>query len=165
MSAHHLGRKEDASEYFSVGNRIISEELSASSREKATKYMDDHWIGCAITQVFHKRAELCEMPFGKCIDMIECVGGMGLANALEGNDAGARLRLRELEAWDYDADGSVCRAWIHASLGEMNKAYNAIFESIHLGSSFLTWVDSPLFDVMREDPRFDDLLRQLNMVR
>jgi hypothetical protein len=57
MSAHHLGRKEDASEYFSVGNRIISEELSDPSGKKATKYMDDHWIGCAIAQVFHSEAK------------------------------------------------------------------------------------------------------------
>jgi hypothetical protein len=57
MSAHHLGRKEVASEYFSVGNRIISEELSDSSGKKATKYMDDYWIGCAIAQVFHSEAK------------------------------------------------------------------------------------------------------------
>jgi thiol-disulfide isomerase/thioredoxin len=57
MSAHHLGRKEDASEYFSVGNRFISEELSDPSGKKATKYMDDHWIGCAIAQVFHSEAQ------------------------------------------------------------------------------------------------------------
>jgi serine/threonine-protein kinase len=153
-----------AQAYF-VGRRL--DEAAERNKSAIQLFPDFEWnYGWqGLIDIARGDLKAAKTAFGKCIDMIECVGGMGLANALEGNDAEARLRLRELEAWDYDADGSVCRAWIHASLGEMNKAYNAIFESIHLGSSFLTWVDSPLFDVMREDPRFDDLLRQLNMVR
>jgi hypothetical protein len=47
----------DTSKYFSMGKRIISEELSDPSGKKATEYMDDHWIGCAIAQVFHSEAQ------------------------------------------------------------------------------------------------------------
>jgi hypothetical protein len=57
-------------------------------------------------------------------------------------------------------------AQIHAGLGEKDKTFEWLekaYEDRSIGSSFVTIKVDPIYDPLRSDPRFTDLLRRMNL--
>ena len=92
--------------------------------------------------------------------------GLGLTYALAGRRDEARLVLAEL-----DADSMPWDTWfiaqIYAVLGEKDEAFRwleAAYGPHH--HPYLPWImHPPAFKPLHDDPRFQDLLRRLNLLR
>ena len=58
------------------------------------------------------------------------------------------------------------RARIYAALGDKDKAFEWLeksYEERSIGSAFASIKVDPIFDPLRSDPRFADLLRRMNL--
>ncbi len=53
-------------------------------------------------------------------------------------------------------------AAVHAALGEKDLAFASLDRAYEAYSSWLFELQDPMFDPLRDDPRFEDLLRRLN---
>jgi hypothetical protein len=89
--------------------------------------------------------------------------GLGYAYARAGKSAEARALLSELKeqqryvSW-YDF------AVIYAGLGEKDQAFAALKKAYELRDIRLTIMKvSPVWDPLRSDPRFQDLLRRISL--
>jgi tetratricopeptide (TPR) repeat protein len=93
------------------------------------------------------------------------LGHLGNAYARAGRVREARECLRKLkQRSNADKVGTYQVALIHAGLGEKDQAFEWLekaYEERHQGLSFLK-VD-PALDPLRSDPRFQDLLRRVNL--
>ena len=90
--------------------------------------------------------------------------GLGYAYAVAGRKAEAQKvldRLNELSKQKYVP--AVVRARIYAGLGEKDKAFEWLekgYEDRSIGTHIKV---DPIFDPLRSDPRFADLLRRMNL--
>ena len=94
------------------------------------------------------------------------LAGLARAYALAGRKADARRTLRELEALSRTAHVSpVFFAEVHAALGENDLAFEWVRKSQQEKSNGLAlWAkEGPALDPLRSDPRYEQLLRDLNL--
>ena len=93
------------------------------------------------------------------------IASLGHAYAITGNRDAALRMLAELEALakrKYVPAYNV--AFIHAGLGDHDRALAWLEKAYQERFIVLTWVKvDPIFDPLRSDPRFIDLLRRLNL--
>jgi len=94
------------------------------------------------------------------------MGGLGAAYALAGRAASARRMLAELDTQvrdRYVPPGTF--AWIHAALDEKDAAFQYLNRAIdERDTASVQWLPSePLFDGMRQDARFEALLRKMRL--
>ncbi len=79
---------------------------------------------------------------------------------------GAAGRREEALAAVSDEVSAVQRAWIHAALGERDRAFDLLETAYEERAINLLWIKvQPWFDPLRSDARFDDLLRRMNLPR
>jgi serine/threonine protein kinase/tetratricopeptide (TPR) repeat protein len=94
------------------------------------------------------------------------LSGLGYGYAVAGKEVEAQKvldQLNELSKQKYVL--ALYRAGIYAGLGERDKAFEWLEKSYadrSIGVGFGTIVD-PMFDPLRSDPRFQDLLRRMNL--
>jgi hypothetical protein len=90
---------------------------------------------------------------------------LGFAYSLRGDKAKARIILSEAEARFQDLGfPSTVLAGIHAGLGDRDKFFECLYRAYEERSPLLTWLKIyPEYDLMRSDPRYDELLRRLNL--
>jgi adenylate cyclase len=88
---------------------------------------------------------------------------LGYAYALTHRRAEARKVLDELSKKKYVP--AVTMAIIYTGLGEKEKAFEWLEKSYeeHCSGPFLDVKVYPIFDPLRSDPRFADLLRRMNL--
>jgi TolB-like protein len=73
-------------------------------------------------------------------------------------------RREEALASASDGTSPVQSAWIHAALGELDRAFELLESAYEERAINLLWVKAqPWFDPLRSDRRFDDLLRRMNL--
>jgi tetratricopeptide (TPR) repeat protein len=93
------------------------------------------------------------------------LGWLGLALAESGDEAGARAilgRLRGLPPHVFVPPTSF--AWIHLGLGEIDDFFTWMTRAIDARDHMITPLKTyPFLDPIRSDPRYGDLLRQMNL--
>ncbi len=96
----------------------------------------------------------------------KALGSLGFACGLTGHVDDARECLDELRQWQEDGRGvhvSFELALVHAGLGELDEAFHHLDEGIERRDSSLLFVATSVrgWGGLREDPRFQDLLRKI----
>jgi serine/threonine protein kinase/Flp pilus assembly protein TadD len=106
--------------------------------------------------------------FEKAVELSErrsvYVGLLGYAYGLAGNKAAARKLLAELiqrSGQEYIPPYEI--AIIHLGLGHKDESFLWLEKAREEHGSWLPWIKvDPLYDPLRSDPRFQDLLRRMN---
>ena len=93
------------------------------------------------------------------------IGWLGHTLGLTGNAAGARALLKSLHtmaAQRYVPPTSL--AWIHLGLGEIDSAFEWLNRAVDECDQYMMPIKSyRFFDPIRSDPRFQTLLRKMNL--
>jgi tetratricopeptide (TPR) repeat protein len=91
--------------------------------------------------------------------------GLGRAYALAGDKAAARRILEDLLAESrrhYLPSSSL--ATVYAALGEKEKAISMLEKAYSDRDPYVTWLKvDDAFDVLRQEPRFQELLRRIGL--
>jgi eukaryotic-like serine/threonine-protein kinase len=92
---------------------------------------------------------------------------LGYAYAVAGRRAEAQNVLRQLNALSKEKYVSpIAAAQIYSGLGERDKTFEWLekgYEDRSTGSTFVNVKVDPIWDPLRSDPRFADLLRRMNL--
>ncbi len=95
------------------------------------------------------------------------ISGLGYAYAVAGRSAEAQKVLDQLNAISKEKYvPAVSRVGVYVGLGEKEKAFEWLgkaYEDRSIGSTFAMIKMDPIFDPLRSDPRFADLLRRMNL--
>ncbi len=93
------------------------------------------------------------------------ISTLGCAHALSGNRVAAEQILEDLKrASQDDAFPAVSMATIYLGLGERDLALEWLEKAVEQPGEYQIWfAANPLFDPLRSDPRFDDLLERMNL--
>jgi adenylate cyclase len=93
------------------------------------------------------------------------ISHLGFAYSLRGDRAKARKVLKEAEAHFHELGfPSTVLAGIHAGLGDRDKFFECLYRAYEERSPVLPWLKIyPEYDAMRSDPRYDELLRRLDL--
>jgi TolB-like protein/Flp pilus assembly protein TadD len=99
----------------------------------------------------------------------KALGSLGFACGLAGHTDDARECLDELRQWQVDGHGvnvSFELALVHAGLGEFDEAFRYLDEGVEQRDSSLLFVATSVrgWGGLREDPRFQDLLRKIGPI-
>ena len=100
----------------------------------------------------------------------KAIGSLGFACGLAGHVDDARECLDELRQWQAYGRG-VCvsfeLALVHAGLGELDEAFHHLDDGVEQRDSSLLFVATSVrgWGGLREDPRFQDLLRKIGPIR
>jgi Flp pilus assembly protein TadD len=90
--------------------------------------------------------------------------GLAQAYAAQGRDSEARnvlAELEELSGKQYVPAHMV--AIVYAALGEKDEAFLWLEKDYQIRDAELVWINiEPGFDPLRDDPRFQELLRRMN---
>jgi serine/threonine protein kinase/TolB-like protein/Flp pilus assembly protein TadD len=93
--------------------------------------------------------------------------GLGYAYAVAGRSAEAQKVLDQLNAIsDQKYVPAMSRVGVYVGLGDKEKAFEWLgkaYEDRSIGSSFAAIKMDPIYDPLRSDPRFQDLLRRMNL--
>ena len=87
---------------------------------------------------------------------------LAYSDALAGRTAEARKIANEFEK-GASPNKQYFLAAIHAALGDTDEAFRWIEAANENRNGFLPWLNVPLFERLRGDPRFSDLLRRLKL--
>ncbi|MFQ5473545.1 MAG: tetratricopeptide repeat protein, partial [Dehalococcoidia bacterium] len=88
---------------------------------------------------------------------------LAIAYALAGRGDEARTIATEIEDRENPGDAFTL-AELYAALGEKDEAFRHLNAAYDYRVSFLPWLEySPNMEVLRGDPRYDELLRRLNL--
>jgi len=87
---------------------------------------------------------------------------LGRTYAVAGRTDQARRILAELEEEDVTPWGALGRAVLYTALGEKDEAFRWLaYDQPH---AFMPWVRTePYWEPLWDDPRFQDLLRRMNL--
>ena len=88
---------------------------------------------------------------------------LGFALALSGNTAEARQILAELHAEGKRTYVSpLCICLVHIGLGEIETALDLLEDAWTMKTVLLIWIKTePVFDALRDEPRFNDLVMKM----
>ncbi len=100
----------------------------------------------------------------------KALGSLGFACGLAGQVDDARECLDELRQWQADGRGvhvSFELALVHAGLGEFDEAFRHLDDGFERRDSSLLFVATSVrgWGGLREDPRFQDLLRKIGLIK
>jgi tetratricopeptide (TPR) repeat protein len=93
------------------------------------------------------------------------IAGLGHAYAVSGSQAEAQKILDELLA---RSKRGYFPAWaiaaVYIGLGDKDQAFQWLGKVVEERGEFAVWLKTdPMYDPLRSDPRFSDLLRRLNL--
>jgi serine/threonine-protein kinase len=95
------------------------------------------------------------------------MAGLGTLYGWAGRNQGARSILRKLENVAMGAYVSpLCWAWVHMGLGEAEEAFQWLERAVEEHDPQIVHLSAkPMYDNLRNDPRFRELLRRLSLER
>jgi tetratricopeptide (TPR) repeat protein len=95
----------------------------------------------------------------------ECLAALGYGHALNGDTSHALRLASELEARSRDGYVSpVLHAWIDVGLRNFDLVFRRLEEAYRMRAADLIWTGvRPVFDPVRADPRFAELLGRLGL--
>ena len=104
-----------------------------------------------------------EEAFRRIETPVFAAGFLGCAYARSGREGEARRLLRELE--QAGSPSLACQiAVLHLGLGDVDAAFHWLLEACRARSLGVHWVGvEPIWDPLRPDPRFMDVLKQLRL--
>ncbi len=90
---------------------------------------------------------------------------LGYVSARAGLESKARQVLDQLKESSQQRYVPPCfSAWIHMGLGENDEAFKWLDKAYRQRDSYLIFLNAyPMYDNLRDDPRFDDLLRRIGL--
>ena len=89
------------------------------------------------------------------------VGRLGHAYAMSGRTIEAQQVLEELKE---SANREYAVAWVYLGLGEKDLTFEWLLKSIQERASQVVYLNvDPIYDSLRSDPRFTELLRQVGL--
>jgi len=91
------------------------------------------------------------------------LGILGWSLAVAGRDSEARTVLEELRARPAGSPTAVSEAWLLGALGEFDDAFEVLARAEEEYQGIVSYTGLPGFDPLRADPRFDALLRRLEL--
>lgn len=99
----------------------------------------------------------------------KALGSLGFTYGVAGHVDDARECLEELRQWQADGRGvqvSFELALVHAGLGELDEAFHHLDNGVEARDSSLLFVGTSVrgWGGLREDPRFQDLLRKIGLI-
>ena len=132
---------------------------------------NSYWAYVAMGSIYRNHGELekAVAAFRRALEMpgspIGISGGLGITLGLSGNKTEARALLKRLH--DISARGYVpptSFAWIHLGLGEIDSAFDWLNRAVDECDQYMMPIKSyRFFDPIRADPRFQALLRKMNL--
>jgi TolB-like protein/Tfp pilus assembly protein PilF len=146
----------------------------AREQLERTLELDPHF---GLTHYYLAKVLLAEGTYEEAIaefqETLEKTGGMplamiklGYAYGRSGKKGEAKKMLQEVEA-HFKQRGlpSSLLAWIHLGLGDLEKTFQCLNRACDEHSPLLPWLKIyPDFDIVQRDPRFQELLRRLNLI-
>ncbi len=138
--------------------------------QMAPDYYPGHLqLGRAYLRKGAYREALAELGRAKSLsqDSTEALAGVGEAYALAGQKESARRIVRELtERSQKEYVSAFDIAAVYTALGETKQAFTWLENAYRERASRLVEIKvDPAFDPLRDDPRFQDLLRRMNFPR
>ncbi|MFL6468996.1 MAG: hypothetical protein ACJ72Z_13645 [Pyrinomonadaceae bacterium] len=91
------------------------------------------------------------------------VGLLGWAYAMNGQLDKGRTILEELRQRAATEPALVSEAWLLGALGEKDAAFDLLFRALDEFQAYVLYLGLPGFDTLREDPRFEELTRRINL--
>jgi hypothetical protein len=93
------------------------------------------------------------------------VSVLGYVYALSGDRAQARRTLAELDGLSSEGGiPTLYLAYPHIGLGDKDRAFELLDKAYEERSGLLVYLKvEPILDSLRDDPRFDDLLRRMDL--
>jgi len=144
---------------------------AAISQFKKTIELESHWgfvhtqLGSVYLQKGMIAEALQEMEKAEPLEPnAEVLGRVGHAHAVAGNRKEAEKRLEELMKLSKEKYvPPIGAAFIYIGLGDKDKAFEWLEKAYEERSGWFVWINDPIFDSIRSDPRFTDLLRRLKL--
>ena len=94
------------------------------------------------------------------------LSGLGYAYAMSGNKAETQSVLLRLKHHSGAKNVPYRRAAIYLALGDKDRAIKLIEQDYRQRSNWLNRLNvDPVMDPLRDDPRFQDLMRKMNFQR
>jgi TolB-like protein/Tfp pilus assembly protein PilF/predicted Ser/Thr protein kinase len=144
----------------------------AIEQERKTLEMDANYVPALITlaeaylgkSVYNEGIAELEKALTISPGNTQVLSSLGYAFAVVGRRAEAQRvldRLNEVSKQEYVP--AEYRARIYAGLGEKDKAFEWLEKAYEEHTTGLAITASPMYDPVRSDPRFQDLLRRMNL--
>jgi eukaryotic-like serine/threonine-protein kinase len=147
----------------------------AIEQEKLTLEMDPNFafvhmnLGQAYVQKSMYKEGMAEFEKELVVSPLHpyALSELGYAYGVAGRSAEARKVLDQLNAIsEQKYVPAISRVRVYVGLGDKEKAFEWLgkaYEDRSIGSSFVTIKMDPIYDPLRSDPRFTDLLRRMNL--
>lgn len=75
-----------------------------------------------------------------------------------------KYRLGNLAKDVHNLNGAYWIAWSHAFLGDKEKALDNLEKALEVRAFWMAWVKAdPVFDSLRSEPRYQEILRKMNL--
>ena len=155
--------------YFARQYDQAIEQLRKALELDANFILTNSWLGLSYVQKSMHKEAIAEFEEALAIYSgdIRTISGRGYAYAMAGRRAEAQKvldQLTELSKQKYVPAGFM--AAVHAGLGENDKAFEWLeegFDHRSIGAFIVSLKVNPIWDPLRSDPRFKDLLRRMNL--
>ncbi len=144
----------------------------AISQFQKTIELEPHWglayaqLGSVYLQKGMIKEAIHEMQKAEPLEQsAEVIGRAGHAFAVAGNRKEAEKRLEKLRKFSKEKYvPPFGAAFIYMGLGDKDQAFEWLEKAYAERSGWLIWINAdPLFDSIRSDPRFADLLRRMRL--
>jgi tetratricopeptide (TPR) repeat protein len=142
------------------------EEIEKTLEIDPTFYRGLGWLGLAYQQKgMHEQSIACFQKYRQLDSSARGLAQLGQAYAAAGKRAEAGKVLEELRRLSPKRVVPPYHvAAIHAALGDSDRAFEWLEKAYEERSEYLIWIKvHPMMESLRSDPRFQDLLKKMNL--
>jgi TolB-like protein/tetratricopeptide (TPR) repeat protein/predicted Ser/Thr protein kinase len=157
--------------YFARQNDQAIEQLRKTLEMDPNFVLVHAYLGKAYLQksMYKEGTSECEKELAIFPNNTWALAVLGYAYAVAGRRAEAQRVLDQLDELSKQKYVSpIAAAQTYAGLGEKDKTFEWLekaYEDRSTGSTFVNFKVDPLWDPLRSDPRFQDLLRRMNLTQ